>query len=109
MLTSDEVAAIDENSGRLTVVPVGGGAPSQLLKDAALEMVTTTYPHTTTFRVEVVDPEYLTVDVYALRDSEIFAVPKMYVGLFTIALIGFAVTFLLREVERWVIRWKPDV
>ncbi len=33
----------------------------------------------------------------------------MYVGLFTIALIGFAVTFLLREVERWVIRWKPDV
>jgi NitT/TauT family transport system permease protein len=40
---------------------------------------------------------------------EIFAVPKMYVGLFTIALIGFAVTFLLREIERWVIRWKPDV
>jgi ABC-type nitrate/sulfonate/bicarbonate transport system permease component len=40
---------------------------------------------------------------------EIFAVPKMYVGLFTIALIGFAVTFVLREVERWVIRWKPDV
>jgi ABC-type nitrate/sulfonate/bicarbonate transport system permease component len=40
---------------------------------------------------------------------EIFAVPKMYVGLFVIALIGFAVTFLLREVERWVIRWKPDL
>jgi NitT/TauT family transport system permease protein len=40
---------------------------------------------------------------------EIFAVPKMYVGLFTIALIGFAVSILLREVERWVIRWKPDV
>ncbi len=39
---------------------------------------------------------------------EIFAVSKMYVGLFTIALIGFAVTFLLREIERWVIRWKPD-
>lgn len=39
---------------------------------------------------------------------EIFNVPKMYVGLFTIALIGFAVTFLLREVERRVIRWKPD-
>jgi ABC-type nitrate/sulfonate/bicarbonate transport system permease component len=40
---------------------------------------------------------------------EIFAVPKMYVGLFTIALIGFAVSFLLRETERWVVRWKPDV
>jgi ABC-type nitrate/sulfonate/bicarbonate transport system permease component len=39
---------------------------------------------------------------------EIFAVPKMYVGLFIIALIGFAITFLLREVERLVIRWKPE-
>jgi ABC-type nitrate/sulfonate/bicarbonate transport system permease component len=40
---------------------------------------------------------------------ETFAVAKMYVGLFTIALIGFGVSFLLREVERWVIRWKADV
>ena len=39
---------------------------------------------------------------------ETFSVAKMYVGLFVIALIGFAVSFLLREVERWVIRWKPD-
>jgi ABC-type nitrate/sulfonate/bicarbonate transport system permease component len=38
---------------------------------------------------------------------ETFAVAKMYVGLFVIALIGFGVSFLLREVERWVIRWKP--
>jgi ABC-type nitrate/sulfonate/bicarbonate transport system permease component len=37
-----------------------------------------------------------------------FAVTKMYVGLFVIALIGFAVSFLLNEVERWIIRWKPD-
>src|SRR5262245_23828783 len=34
---------------------------------------------------------------------ETFAVAKMYVGLFVIALIGFAVSFLLNEVERWVI------
>jgi NitT/TauT family transport system permease protein len=39
---------------------------------------------------------------------ETFAVAKMYVGLFVIALIGFGVSFLLREVERWVIRWKVD-
>jgi NitT/TauT family transport system permease protein len=39
---------------------------------------------------------------------ETFAVAKMYVGLFVIALIGFAVSFLLREIERWVIRWKPE-
>jgi ABC-type nitrate/sulfonate/bicarbonate transport system permease component len=32
----------------------------------------------------------------------------MYVGLFVIALIGFGVSFLLREIERWVIPWKTD-
>jgi ABC-type nitrate/sulfonate/bicarbonate transport system permease component len=39
---------------------------------------------------------------------ETFAVAKMYVGLFVIALIGFAINLLLNEVERWVIRWKAD-
>ncbi len=39
---------------------------------------------------------------------ETFAVAKMYVGLFVIALIGFAISFLLNEFERWVIRWKAD-
>ena len=40
---------------------------------------------------------------------ETFAVAKMYVGLFVIALIGFAISFIVNEVERWVIRWKPDL
>ncbi len=40
---------------------------------------------------------------------ETFAVAKMYVGLFVIALIGFAISLLLNEVERWLIRWKADV
>jgi ABC-type nitrate/sulfonate/bicarbonate transport system permease component len=40
---------------------------------------------------------------------ETFAVAKMYVGLFVIALIGFAISLLLNEIERWVIRWKPDI
>lgn len=39
---------------------------------------------------------------------ETFAVAKMYVGLFVIALIGFAISLLLNEVERWVVRWKAD-
>ncbi len=39
---------------------------------------------------------------------ETFAVARMYVGLFVIALIGFAISFILNEVERWVIRWKAD-
>jgi hypothetical protein len=29
--------------------------------------------------------------------------------LFVIALIGFAISLLLNEIERWVIRWKADV
>jgi NitT/TauT family transport system permease protein len=39
---------------------------------------------------------------------ETFAVAKMYVGLFTIALIGFGISMLLREAERVIIRWKAD-
>jgi ABC-type nitrate/sulfonate/bicarbonate transport system permease component len=39
---------------------------------------------------------------------ETFAVAKMYVGLFVIAIIGFVLTLVLNEVERWVIRWKPE-
>ncbi len=39
---------------------------------------------------------------------ETFAVAKMYVGLFVIALIGFAISLLLNEIERWVIRWKAE-
>lgn len=37
---------------------------------------------------------------------ETFAVEQMYVGLFTIALIGFALNLLLYEVERLIIPWK---
>jgi ABC-type nitrate/sulfonate/bicarbonate transport system permease component len=32
----------------------------------------------------------------------------MYVGLFVIALIGFAISLMLNEIERRVIRWKAD-
>ena len=39
---------------------------------------------------------------------ETFAVARMYVGLFVIALIVFGLSFLLREVERRVIPWKQD-
>jgi ABC-type nitrate/sulfonate/bicarbonate transport system permease component len=39
---------------------------------------------------------------------ETFAVAKMYVGLFVIALIGYAISLGLNEIERRVIRWKAD-
>jgi ABC-type nitrate/sulfonate/bicarbonate transport system permease component len=39
---------------------------------------------------------------------ETFAVEKMYVGLSVIAIIGFALTLGLNEIERLVIPWKAD-
>ncbi|HUD86160.1 MAG TPA: ABC transporter permease [Xanthobacteraceae bacterium] len=37
---------------------------------------------------------------------ETFSVEQMYVGLFTIAIIGFVLTVLLNEIERMIIPWK---
>jgi ABC-type nitrate/sulfonate/bicarbonate transport system permease component len=37
-----------------------------------------------------------------------FAVEQMYVGLFVIAIIGFLLTLLLNELERYVIPWKTE-
>jgi len=39
---------------------------------------------------------------------ETFSVEQMYVGLFMIAIIGFALTFGLNELERVIIPWKRD-
>jgi NitT/TauT family transport system permease protein len=37
---------------------------------------------------------------------ETFSVEKMYVGLFVIAIIGFALTLILNEIEKLLIPWK---
>ena len=37
---------------------------------------------------------------------ETFSVEKMYVGLFVIGIIGFAITLILNELERWIIPWN---
>ena len=39
---------------------------------------------------------------------ETFSVEQMYVGLFMIAIIGFALTLALNELERIIIPWKRD-
>jgi len=39
---------------------------------------------------------------------ETFSVEQMYVGLFTIAIIGFVITLGLNELERLIIPWKPS-
>lgn len=65
MLTSNEDASIEENSGILFVVPVDGGMPTAALKNAVLRQVTEVYPCTLTFQVSVQDPVYRRVDVGA--------------------------------------------
>jgi hypothetical protein len=65
MLTSNEDVGIGENQGTLYVVPVGGGSPTQDLKDDVLEQVTVTFPNTLTFLVTVSDPVFKAVDVTA--------------------------------------------
>ena len=65
MLTSNEDAAIAENSGILFIVPLTGSMPSQELKDAVITMITETKPHTLTFKPTVSDPVYATVAIKA--------------------------------------------
>ncbi len=63
MLTSNEDPSVQENTGKLHVIPVGGGAPSGALKDLVKNQVTVVYPSPLTFVVDVVDPVYKTVNV----------------------------------------------
>ena len=66
MVTSDDVLGIDENTGRLYIIPVGGGVPTGTLKTAVHTMVTETYPKTITFQVSEYDPIYFDVNVHAI-------------------------------------------
>ena len=65
MVTSDQLAGLPENRGRLYIVPEGGGAASDLLTAAVLEAVTVTKPNTITFQTTVAAAAYETVDVFA--------------------------------------------
>lgn len=64
-LTADQAPGLPENRGFIYPVPVGGGAPTQVLKDAVLTAVTITRENTTTHRVEVKDPVYKTMNIGA--------------------------------------------
>lgn len=70
-LTSDQDPAIPENTGYMFVIPTGGGLPSQELKDEIELIFDTPYedgglPKTVTFKLFVLDPVYVTVDVFAV-------------------------------------------
>lgn len=71
MLTSDQDPAVPENTGYLFLVPEGGGLPSQALKDEVEAIFETRFedgglPKTVTFKLFVLDPLYLTVDIFAV-------------------------------------------
>jgi hypothetical protein len=64
MVTSNQLAGVQENTGDLYVVPVGGGVASVALLNAVLTMVTITYPNTLTFKTNVFSALYLSVNVF---------------------------------------------
>lgn len=59
MLTSDDDAGIPENTGRLYIVPVGGGIPSAALKTEVADFINNEFPPTITFTFTVEDPVLL--------------------------------------------------
>jgi len=67
MLTSNETSTIEENHGKLFIVPTTGGAPSSLLLQQVVDMLTLPppdgYPHTLTFQLAVLVPIYKTINV----------------------------------------------
>lgn len=70
MLTSNEYPGIEENHGKLYIVPFAGGTPSQALLDAVYAIFTADppdgYPMTVTFQLEVLPVSYFTVNVKAI-------------------------------------------
>lgn len=63
--TVNEDASIEENLTRVYIVPAGGGAPTEALKDAVRAAYTTVKPVMLTHEFEVVDARYVTVNVKA--------------------------------------------
>jgi len=63
MLTSDDTTDIDENRGRLYIVPTNGGTASSALLAAVMNEIDVNYPPTITFQYDVLTAVYQTVDV----------------------------------------------
>lgn len=65
MLTSDDDASIAENTGKLYIVPIGGGLPSAQLKSDVEDLINDEFPPTLTFTFTVEDPVLLIVSITA--------------------------------------------
>lgn len=77
MLTRDEQAAVPENTGRLYVVPIGGGTATAELMTAVMVMITDKYPKTITFRPYVLSALYHKVKVSTVVHLAKGAVPAV--------------------------------
>ena len=65
MLSSDQDASIPENTGKLFIIPSGGGLPSNTLKESVFDYLNEERPYTITFQLQVQDPVYKPIHVQA--------------------------------------------
>jgi len=65
MMTSDQDPALAENTGKLYIVPTGGGLPSTSLKNLVASEIATNWPPPLTFTFTVEDPSLLVVSFNA--------------------------------------------
>lgn len=65
LATSDNTPGLQQNFGRLYIVPVDGGIASTTMLNAVVNKLTVEYPKTTTFRLEVVPAIYAPVNISA--------------------------------------------
>ena len=65
-LTSDQEPSIQENRGKLFIIPMTGGVPSQQLLDAVTTMCSITYPNTVTHQFETLAAVYKVINVKAV-------------------------------------------
>lgn len=77
MLTRDQKASVPENQGYLYLVPTGGGIATLDLTSAVLDMITTKYPKTVTFKPTVLTAIYLPVNVSTVVHLTKGAVPAV--------------------------------
>lgn len=77
MLTKDQKSSIPENQGYLYLVPTGGGMATVDLTSAVVDMITTKYPKTVTFKPTVLTAQYLQVNVSTVIHLRTGAVPSV--------------------------------
>ena len=63
MLTSNQDASVEENTGHLLIVPAGGGLPTQTLRDQVEALILNDFPPPLTFDLRVLGQDDLPIDI----------------------------------------------